>query len=156
MIHFYNLTNGLACLGEGTSRDSPRFMRIQSTHCEQKRWADVIYGAGPDFLWHLAHDAEIVVHDESEKPRTTRALWQGVEVIRVFAGFVWGRPCLPELTRGGHNAADYYLAQARALDDRTRRWLAYFGRDASDAARAVAIVQKCSGRHGRSPLCPRK
>lgn len=40
-----------------------RFIRIQSTLCEQKNWDRILQELDYDFLMHAAHGNEIIVYD---------------------------------------------------------------------------------------------
>ena len=124
-VHFVNLTRGLLC---PCAPADPHYLRIQSTRLEQKAFELVIREIGPDFLMHLALGAEVVVHDVSERPRTTRALWQGLPWVRFVCERTWAGVALTApLMRNGHNAAGYFEEQYRALSDGTVRWVGYFG-----------------------------
>lgn len=72
MKTYINLTNGLEV------NPSPKnVMRLQSTHCEQKLWQKVLDSIPDDLLWELVHNRDVQIIDNSEKPRISRALWQG-------------------------------------------------------------------------------
>ena len=72
MKTYINLTNGLEV------NSSPQnVLRIQSTKCEQKLWQDVIDSLPDDLLWELVNGRSVTIIDNSEKPRISRALWQG-------------------------------------------------------------------------------
>lgn len=100
-----NLSNGLAC--EGHCHE-PTFTRIQSTALEQKRWEAVIHGAGPDFFYRLAVARELIFHDQSERPRLTRAYWQGIPFLRHVFNHCMDLPEVPALMRGGCNVNSYF------------------------------------------------
>jgi len=124
--HYANLTNGMFCPCLRGEADA--FCRIQSTHCEQKRWGDVIVGAGPDLLMRLAMGEKCVVHDVSERPRMTRALWQGVPWIRYACERSWGIGVSGVASRSGMNVTSYAEQCYAELSDPVRAHLAYFGR----------------------------
>lgn len=84
MLHFYNLSNGLACVHpymEVPELRDMRYLRLQSTHCEQKLWTHILRNLGPEFLMAAATEM-VIVHDQSEKDREPRAMWQGLEWVR--------------------------------------------------------------------------
>ena len=121
-----NLTNGLACTVE-----NPRYLRIQSTWCEQKLWADVLWTLGADFYYHLARGEQIIVHDQSERRRETRACWQGLAWVRYCCERAWGLPVSPPIMRGGHSAEGYFQTQYEALPERIHTYLAYYKQQAT-------------------------
>lgn len=132
MLHYANLTRGTLCPHLGQCECS-HFCRIQSTSCEQKHWDRVIYDAGPDLLHYMGQGAEIVVHDFSEKPRETRAMWQGLSWIRYAAQRILHQTPTPITGRGGA-AMQVYFEREYDHNDRLIRALkalAYHLRDDS-------------------------
>lgn len=126
MSDFVNLTRGLLC---GCDIQHPHFLRIQSTHCEQKLWGRVLHDAGPDLLMHFAWGEPVTVHDLSEKPRVTRALWQGLPWIRYATERIWNGSALTEpMVRGGVSVSGYFDEQFRLLDKSVVKWVGYFGK----------------------------
>ena len=122
MIEFINLTNGLRCLG----RDPRHYVRIQSTWCEQKQWERVLTTLGADFYMALA-TGPVLVHDQSEKDRITRAVWQGLLWIRFACSASWGLMKGPTFTmRNGHDAVDYFWTQYHYLSAPAISMLRYY------------------------------
>ena len=140
-VHEYvNLTNGLACLPH---IESPRYLRLQSTWCEQKRWQDILWATPPDLFMDLATGNPLVVHDVSERPRWTRACWQGLEWIRVASSRAWAlAPPEPLSERGGRAMRQYLMAQYALLPRQTKGMLRYYKRYLTGKSAIVAI---CSG-----------
>jgi hypothetical protein len=133
---FVNLTNGLQCcpLAE------PHFLRIQSTWCEQKRFADVLWTVGPDFLYHLATETSLTVHDVSEKRRVTRAIWQGIPWIRYVCQRTWGLDEAPAIGRNGQSMTHHFRRVYAELPQRVVKHTAYFGKFSRGS---VAEVNAC-------------
>lgn len=128
--NYCNLTNGVSC-PRGPAFDG--YVRIGSTSCEQKRWGDVIRQAGVDILIRLAWGDSIILHDQSEHARMTRAQWQGLSWIRYACARSWRLTVLPEYTRGGLiEVTDYWDRCYRRLNQKDRRYLAYFRRFVND------------------------
>lgn len=126
-VHYANLTNGVLC-----APHNGRFTRIPSTFCEQKMWGRVIYGAGPDVLTTLARGYSVIVHDQSEKRRATRAQWQGLSWLRYACSLAWGLPEPTEYSRNGMNVTSYWRGTWLGLPAPDRTWLAYFSRFAAE------------------------
>lgn len=147
-IHFLNLTNGLLCAGHVPDIDSARFMRLQSTWCEQKRWDDVLLTLPPDFYMALATGRPITCHDVSEKPRRTRAMWQGLAVARRICGWAWTNDPsnkLPRISnvRGGKSFEQYVDAYYHlCMSDRAMRYVKYFRKYLNDPTFKVDV---CDG-----------
>lgn len=121
--HYLNLTRGLLCQHHALGA---KLLRLQSTWCEQKRWADILITTPPDFLMDLAQGQDILVHDVSEKPRITRACWQGLEWIRSVCAAEWGLP-RPAITgRGGRSLELYFAHEYAHLPARERQMVRYF------------------------------
>lgn len=126
--HYANLTNGLDCPHLDVIPEWG-YTRIQSTHCEAKRWDLVLYGAGPDMLMHMARGHTIVVHDKSERERETRAMWQGLTFVRLAAQRAWNAGPLPlthSITRGGDSLFYYLYDQYNKLDKSAQRYIQYY------------------------------
>lgn len=101
--------------------------RIQSTQCERKQWESVLYGAGPDLLYQLARGAYVVVHDTSERPRLTRAVWQGLPFIRRSCELLWGLALSPIEGRGGRMMEQYFDTVLRDLSGPVRNYVRHYG-----------------------------
>jgi hypothetical protein len=84
-MNFINLTNGLKCL----PLDNPHFIRIQSTALEQKLFNNMISDISDDLLYNLAIGEQCIIHDQSEKHKYTRAIWQGMEFIEFCCNKLW-------------------------------------------------------------------
>ncbi|MEU6719761.1 hypothetical protein ABZ897_50615 [Nonomuraea sp. NPDC046802] len=121
-VHYLNLTRGLLC---APHVPDPRYLRLQSTWCEQKRWADVLWTLGPDFYQHLA-SGPVTVHDVSERPRTTRACWQGLAWVRFACERLWKAPSSPAIVRNGHDMTAYFAGELARLDQRVTKFVRYF------------------------------
>lgn len=128
-IHFLNLTNGLACRAHVKD---PRYLRIQSTWCEQKRWNDVLWTLSDDLLMHLASGDTVVVHDVSERLRVTRACWQGLALATFVCASVWcHEDTAGEMiarSRTGMDMIPYFRRVFHDLDDRVIKRIEYYRR----------------------------
>jgi hypothetical protein len=120
VLHYTNLTRGLLCPIE-----HDRFVRIQSTWGEQKRWGDTLFTLGPDFLMNLALGHKIVLHDKSEKKRRTRAQYQCISWIKYACSVSWFN-IEPESYVNGHNATGYWRLQWMNIDPRVKTYVSYF------------------------------
>ncbi|MEV0237831.1 hypothetical protein [Nonomuraea sp. NPDC050786] len=137
-VHYLNLTRGLLC---SHHVDQPRYLRLQSTWCEQKRWADILWTIGPDFYQHLAA-GPVTVHDVSERPRATRACWQGLAWVRYACERLWSAPTTPAIVRNGHDMTAYFDRQLDNLDDRVKKHVRYFWQFHRGQALRVSV---CTG-----------
>jgi len=114
-VHYANLTRGVKC-----APYDARLCRIQSTQCEAKVWDQVLMSAPDEMIARAALGQFIIVHDYSEKPRQTRAMWQGLTLIRMFMEFRW----FGELRARYHIAkqgasATQYLRNVASQQDKT-------------------------------------
>jgi hypothetical protein len=85
--HYINLTNGLEFLVDFPYTNFS-YLRIQSTHCEQKRYEDVLRAASDDLLMNLAIGNHCIIYDKSKRTES-RAIWQGVEFISFVIKLLW-------------------------------------------------------------------
>jgi hypothetical protein len=122
IVHYINLTAGIEAVPENPEF---RFVRIQSTHCEQKLWDEVFMSAGADLLMNLALGNKCVVHDRSAGGGMSRAQWQGLELLSYVLSVRWfGReddPCFR-----GHVDRKYARKVYSELSTRTVKYLDYF------------------------------
>jgi hypothetical protein len=121
--HYRNLTRGLLC----GPKDS-KVLRIQSTHCEQQRWEQILWQIPDQLLWDLARGRTVIVHDQSERARETRAMWQGLQLVRIVTETAWfGHPTGHyEFSRGGASAYQHLSAVAAGLPRPVRKRFTYF------------------------------
>ena len=118
-IRYANLTNGIEVLPVHR-----RFVRIQSTACEQKRWSFIIEDLDNDLLLHLALGYRCVIYDCGHNGEP-RALWQGLPWIRYVLERTWLGQTTPALVRG-HKVESYFAEQYEMLSVRAKRKLRYF------------------------------
>ena len=124
--HFINLTNGIQAI-EDYGLTDVRFVRIQSTACEQKRWEDILMQLSDDFMLSAAFGHCCIVYDYGANKDVPRAIWQGLEWVKyVLWRTWWGRPYRP-IGRAS-TMEPYFDEQYRKLSPRARARLAYFKR----------------------------
>jgi hypothetical protein len=123
--HWVNLTNGLQAIRDYQLTDW-RALRIQSTHCEQKRWEDVLASVPDEMLLRLAMGEECRIYDYGANKPISRACWQGLEWVRYVLCRRWlGKRIQP---RGRSSLMSGYFEEQYklALSDRALRRLDYF------------------------------
>jgi len=127
-VPFVNLTNGIQAIS-GHSLNGYSFVRIQSTACEQKRWAFILDDLDANLLIHLAlgHDCRIYDYGQRGIPR---ALWQGCEWVRYALERRWYGKTITPIVRG-HNVSGYFNEQYNLLPKTTLNRLDYFGKFAT-------------------------
>ena len=125
-IQYVNLTNGIEAIDErGLRPHEVRYLRIQSSWCEQKLWADVLAAVSDDFLMNVALGHTCLVHDYSQNSLSSRALWQGMQWIEyVLTKYWYGAEYEPK--GRCESAAGYFKQQFHSLPDRTLTRLRYF------------------------------
>lgn len=119
MREYANLTNGLACAPQ-----SALITRLPSTWCEQKLWDQVTTGVGPQMLRDLANGTQVVVHDQSERQRLTRAQWQGLSWLRYACSRAWNMQV--PLEKDHQGMAYEWSRRYIELKPPTVAWLEYF------------------------------
>ena len=148
-VHFLNLSRGALCPCGRGNRPDVRYVRIQSTACEQKRWGPLLDTLGAGLLMPLARGSTCVVHDCSERERVPRSIWQGVEWIRWVCEAVWNRRHTDSIVRGGHNAKGYWAAELLKLPDTTVNMLRYYRRWREYAEGTEVRIEGCPVLVGR-------
>ena len=105
-------------------------MRLQSTWCEQKRWADILAALPDDFLARAALGEEIVVLDYGARADVPRAIWQGLEWVKYALHRSWFEEVYTPSGRAGPMKF-YFGAQYQELNERVLTRLRYFRRFAT-------------------------
>lgn len=129
-INYINLTNGIESLP--TLPIGYRFIRIQSTTCEQKNWDRLIQDLDYDFLLNVALGNECVIYDYGARKPIPRAVYQGLEFLKYVLHKRWlDGKYLTDCNRsnGEHVRKDcnsYFESCYRNLKDRTKKKLDYF------------------------------
>jgi len=136
--NWINLTNGLQAIRDYGLVDY-NVMRLQSTHCEQKRWGDVLASVPDEFLFRLALGDECRVFDYGARKAVPRAVWQGLEWVRYAVTRRWtGEEVAPE--GRAKTMGPYFAAQYAALTDREKARLDYFGGLTTGVPRISAVT----------------
>lgn len=121
-MNFLNLTNGLEY---APLMKVDGFVRIQSTHCEQKLWSRVIEDLDYSFLLPLVQGVDIHVYDTSHRPDgNPRALFQGLEWIRfVVERRTFERDYVPRVHN--QNVVAYFRGESDRLSEYGKAKLKY-------------------------------
>lgn len=123
-MNFINLTNGIQAIKDYNLFDY-RFIRIQSTACEQKRWEEILLTISDDFLMSVALGKNCIVYDYGANKKIPRAIWQGLEWIKYALSIRWKGVEYRPIGRAS-SCGPYFLKQYENLDKRTRSRLDYF------------------------------
>ena len=121
-MNYINLTSGLEFLDK---IPDAKFIRIQSTLCEQKQWSRIIEDLDYDFLINLAQGKTIMVYDTTAKKKIPRALYQGVEFIRYALERRWFDNVNVEAFVKEQNVTQYFASQYALLTERAKKKLDY-------------------------------
>jgi len=144
IYHFINLTNGIEAIREHNLTDY-RFIRIQSTACEQKRFESILMDISDDFLMLVALGHTCVVYDYSSKREVPRAIWQGLEWIKFALMKNWfDVTYIPE--GRGNKCSNYFGSIYETLGDRAKKRIRYFKKftGINKRNRLIDIVSKTS------------
>lgn len=160
LFYVVNLSRGLLNLDHIPGSHFPvSITRIQSTSCEQKRWPHILETLPPDFYLQLAVGRTGFFHDVSERPRLTRATWQGLSWIRFAINTAWGLGWptrerglrVPdEFSRRGVNVTGYWDHVYRNLPRSTKSVLNYYKGYRYDSTNPVALhpCRQCIPKEG--------
>lgn len=126
VIHFINLTNGIQAIEDYELSDY-RFLRLQSTACEQKRWEDIIMTITDDFMVATALGHNCIVYDYGANKEVPRAIWQGLEWVKYCLLKRWHNT---EYQPQGRmkTGAEYFSSQYKSLSKKVKNRLDYYGR----------------------------
>lgn len=131
--NYINLTNGVEAIPMLKFwNEDYRFIRIQSTTCEQKNWDRLIQDLDYDFLMNLALGHKCVVYDFGARKPVPRAVYQGLEFVKYVLNRRWlGQEYITNVNRSKNkerknNCKDYFDKCYQQLEDRTKKKLDYF------------------------------
>ena len=143
--HYVNLSCGAEALealaAQGVDRDALRFVRVQSSHCENRDYGGVLASLDADLLLHLALGCRCRVYDFGSRRKrwpgegldlcVPSAIWWGLEVARYALSKLWGLASPPPPLLHGHDSTrevDHAIARLPAPLSRRlkyyRRWVA--------------------------------
>ncbi len=136
--HFINLTNGIQAIKDHNLTDF-RFIRLQSTACEQKRWGEILLTISDDFLMAAALGRNCIVYDYGANKETPRAIWQGLEWMKYALSRRWHKteykPQGRAKTSGG-----YFAEQYATLSKGVRARMDYFKKYVDGPLQITAIT----------------
>ncbi len=120
---YLNLTNGIEALRELKLKEV-KFIRIQSTKCEQKDWSFIIEDLDYQFLLDLALGEKVTVVDFSARKERTRAIYQGLPWIIYVLNRRWfNREITPFVKT--HEVTNYFRNEYHNLSKRAKKKLDY-------------------------------
>lgn len=122
-VKYYNLSNGILALGSAGL--DAKFIRIQSSLCERKKWSKIIEELDYDFLMNLALGNKCVVYDFGAEKEVSRAIYQGLEFVRFAVNMIWFYSS-PNPYVKDHNCVKYFNEELLVLSERSRSKLKYF------------------------------
>ena len=143
--HYVNLSCGAEALealaAQGVGGDALRFVRVQSSHCENRDYGGVLASLDADLLLHLALGCRCRVYDFGSRRKrwpgegldlcVPSAIWWGLEVARYALSKLWGLASPPPPLLHGHDSTrevDHAIARLPAPLSRRlkyyRRWVA--------------------------------
>jgi hypothetical protein len=129
MRHYINLSNGVRCphysMIKYVLKEPIYWMRIQSTQCEQKLWPQILRTLGPQFYMDAA-SRPLLIHDQSERNRETRAMWQGLSWVRYALNRAWYGLDTQSFTRSGLDVTLQWREAYRSLTKSDRAQLNYY------------------------------
>lgn len=130
-VNYINLTNGIEAIPAiGTDY---RFIRIQSTICEQKLWDRMIQELDYDFLMNIAIGNRCIIYDYGANKPVPRAVYQGIEFLRYVLFKRWtNKEYKSDINKSldkehiRRDCNSYFESCYRNLEDRTKKKLDYF------------------------------
>lgn len=128
--NYLNLTNGIEAIPK--LNVEYRFIRIQSTACEVKKWDNLIQDLDYDFLMNLALGHKCIVYDFGARKPVPRAVYQGLEFVKYVLNRRWlNKEYITNVNRSKdinrkNNCNTYFAKCYEHLEDRAKKKLDYF------------------------------
>ena len=123
--HYVNLSQGLRAILQYDLKDY-RYIHIQSTWCEQKRWADILMTLSDDFLMNVALGHRCIIYDYGARKKIPRAVWQGLEWVKFVLHRVWHGKTYEVEGRLNKSAQQYFEEQYKLLPEKVKNRIKYF------------------------------
>lgn len=80
---FINLTNGIEAIPDIINvTNDINFIRIQSSHCERRKFNQILQDVDNNILMYLALGYECIVYDFAANSEVSKAVYTGLEWIR--------------------------------------------------------------------------
>lgn len=121
-MNYINLASGLEYLD---ILHDVKFIRVQSTLCEQKQWSRIIEDLDYDFLINLAQGEKIYVYDTSRNKKVSRALFQGLEFVRYAINRRWFGNTEVKAYVKSNDVTEYFAQEYAMLSERAKKKLDY-------------------------------
>jgi len=141
--HFINLTNGIEYIPKLESKDYG-FVRIQSTHCEQKQWSRLIEEVDYSLLINLAIGNECFVYDYGARKEVSRAIWQGLTFIRTACNYWFYQIDYSRIVviRGNSekDCTDYFYREIKSLSEIAKKKLRYCLKFVNQNKKSVQLI----------------
>jgi len=123
---FLNLTNGIEAIERfGLKLEDVSFIRLQSCHCESKKFVEILKELDYNFLMHLAMGFRCVVYDFGAKSPTSKALYIGLTWVKYALYRRWFGKIIPVEIKGWDLSQRFDMFYKK-IDDKTKRKLDYF------------------------------
>ena len=123
---FINLTNGIESLPEFDISDV-NFIRIQSSHCERKKYDLIINDIDNNFLMYAALGFECKVYDFAANSEVSKAVYSGLEWLRYVLNKRWlGLDYRPVIK--GKKVDTFFAGHYSKLDYKQKRKIDYFNK----------------------------
>ncbi len=141
IITYLNCTNGLDYINNGY--DNIKFIRIQSTLLEAKKFDRIINELDYGFLIDIALGNTVFVMDGSTNKLESRALYQGIPWIEFVLNKNWfGREIKPMVKN--HNSIEYFKEQYKNLSHDTCLKLKYVKNFLKQDLNKISIFRQCN------------
>ena len=129
ICNYINLTNGIEAI-PSIGLDNCRFIRIQSTLCEQHLWDRIIQDLDYDFLMNLALGNKCIVYDFGAKKPKSRAMYQGLEFIKYVLSRRWlNKEYITNVSKKNNSKQccnKYFDECYKKLESRSKKKIDYF------------------------------
>lgn len=138
--HYLNLTNGIEAIpilrDRGVNIEDLRFVRIQSSHCENFDLESILWNLDYDFLMSAAQGYACLMYDfgsrgikiDDHRNGTPRAFWMGLQWIRYILNYYWSfdSDCKNGIYIKGYNCVTQFVNKRKELSASVVRKIKYF------------------------------
>jgi hypothetical protein len=122
--NYINLSNGIQAIKDFNLTDY-NFIRIQSTHCEQKCWDLILENIDHDFLMSLALGYEVRIYDYSARKPEPRSVYQGLPFITYILHRIWFKESIDIFVKT-NNCKGYFEKIYKEISQKNKTKIKYY------------------------------
>jgi hypothetical protein len=128
-IHFINLTTGIEIYPKLLEQGiEPQFIRIQSSHGENKDFIGVLESLDNNLLMNIALGNKCIIYDAGSRKSNgcSRVIWQLIPFIEYTLNRIWYNNEYVKAFNGNMDVTTFYKTKFNEIPKKLRRKISYY------------------------------